>query len=242
MHLALLPWLLVAMAGGTLSGAPAHAPGIVPNTASHFDLYSVAAQATTTATTTISATATIAQNTPVPLATATAGANLQINPFDWAFLTSVPNPPLGPFAWFYIVFMVALFAVSAYFYFFKRIEWKRTNTVLRRAAERWGQIGLWISGIGLLFAVFRIVGLDLFNLRFWFYLCMLAALIAGGWLFYWYRTDYPKEMAKYTKAQRARQYMPGAAKKTGVVPAASTQTAKPATSSATSVSKRRKRR
>src|SRR5215211_2066483 len=146
MHLALLPWLVLAMAGGVPSGAATQSLGAAPNAKSLYNLYSVAAQATTTATTTISATATTAvtgtatttQSTPVPLETATPGGNLQFNPFDLAFLTSVPNPPLGPFGWAYIVIMLALFGLSAYFYFFKRIEWKRTNSVLRRAAERWG--------------------------------------------------------------------------------------------------------
>jgi hypothetical protein len=75
-----------------------------------------------------------------------------------------------------------------------------------------------------------VIGLDFFNMRFWLYLWTLATLVAIGWFFYWYRTKYPKELAKYQKTQRARQYMPGAASKStarqtvqakskGVVPA-----------------------
>jgi preprotein translocase subunit SecY len=250
MHLALLPWLLLALAGGASNGVPAQSSGAAANTDFLHGLYSVAAQTAETATTTISATATtavsgtatIAQSTPAPLATATAGGNLRINPFDWNFLTSVPDPALGPFGWVYIVVMLALFGVSAYFYFFKRIEWKRTNSVLRRAAERWGQTGMWIAGLALLFAVFRVIKLDVFDVRFWFYLWLLAALGAALWFFYWYRTSYPKEMAKYLKTQRARQYMPGASKKVAVPLASTGQPAKPATSRPSSEGKRRKRR
>ena len=250
MQLALLPWLLLAMAGGANTGALAQSPQLAPNSVSPLGIYSIAAQATTTATTTISATATtevtatatITQSTPVPLETATPGGNLQINPFDWDFLTSVPNPPLGPFGWAYIVIMVALFGVSAYFYFFKRIEWKRTNSVLRRAADRWGQIGLWISILALIFAALRVIGLDFFNLRFWFYLWMLAALVAIGWFYYWYRTSYPKEMARYVKTQRARQYMPGASKKGPVPPTAPAPSSKVTSTGTSPEGRRRKKR
>jgi hypothetical protein len=109
--------------------------------------------------------------------------------------------------------MIVLFGVSAYFYFFKRLEWKRTNPVLKRAADRWGPIGLWVSGLALLFVAFRLVSLDFFNLRFWFYLWLMAAIVLIAWIYYWYRTAYPKQLAKYQKSQRARQYMPSASKK-----------------------------
>jgi hypothetical protein len=109
--------------------------------------------------------------------------------------------------------MLALFGVSAYFYFYKRNEWKRTNSVLKRAAERWGSIGMWLAGLSLLFVIFRLIPLDFFNIRLWLYLAFLTALAVGGWFYYWYRTTYPKQLARFQKQQRARQYMPGAAKK-----------------------------
>ncbi len=231
MHLVLLPGLLLALVRGVWSGAAPHPADLSPT----FNLlqtipgiYSIASQTTTTttSTTTVGAitstkaitgaattTSTLAQSTPPPLPSASAGPNLQINPLDWNFLTSVPSPTLGPLAWVYLAGMLSLFWVCAYFYFFKRSEWKRTNSVLKRAAERWGQIGMWIAGLGLLSFALRVIQLDFFNLRFWFYLWALAALVAGGWFVYWYRTGYPKAMEKLLKTQRARQYMPGAAKK-----------------------------
>jgi hypothetical protein len=203
MHLVLLLGLLLALAGGAWNTQP------------------VTSTATITSTATTSTT--LAESTPPPLPSASTGPNLQINPLDWNFLTSKPDPPLGPFAYAYLAIMLSLFWVSAYFYFFKRNEWKRTNSVLRRAAERWGQVGMWIAGLGLLSLVLRIIELDFFNLRFWFYLWLLAAIVAGAWFYYWYRTRYQKEMAKYLKTQRARQYMPGAAKKGAAQQAATAQ-------------------
>ena len=229
MRAALLPGLLMALAGlilGNVSNAAAHQVSILPANnpvAALSGLYSVAAQNAATSTAALAATtptSTAPQNTPVPLATVGAGGSgsLRLNPFDLDFLTSVPNPPLGPLGWAYMAIMLALFAVSAYFYFVKRPEWKRTNTVLRRAAERWGPLGLWIGGLGFLFGVFRMITLDFFDARIWFYAWLLIALVAGGLFFNWYRTVFPKEMEKYQKTQRARQYMPGAAKK-GSLPA-----------------------
>jgi hypothetical protein len=187
-------------------------------------LYSVASQATTSTVTTqltptvaatsaVRATATITQATPVPIPTQVAsGGNLRINPFDASFLFSAPRPAMGPLAWAFLVLMLLLLAASIYFYAIKRRQWKRTNSVNYRAANTWAQVGLWVSIISLLFLLTRAVGLDFFNMRFWLYLCLLATLVAAGWFVYWLRTTYPKEMEKFNKRQRARQYMPGKGK------------------------------
>jgi hypothetical protein len=253
MHLAILPGLWVALALGLWGGqaAPPEMVASLRSVSSTFldfsGNYSIAAQATETATTTLatptvaltstaevtstaavtstaSITTTAVQNTPAPLSTVTPQGSLRLNPFDWTFLTSVASPPLGPFGWAYLAIMLGLFATSAYFYFVKRNEWKRTNSVLKRAADRWAGMGLWIGGVGLLLALFRLISLDPFNIRLWLYLWLLVALAAGGWFYYWYRTSYPRQMAKYLKTQRARQYMPASGKKGSARPPATTQT------------------
>lgn len=241
MRLALLSWLVLISAGG-MSGivrTQQAGTGLISGHMQNIsDLFSVAVQTEVTSTATLDAlatevitnsattTSTVPQSTPPPLPSAsTSGPNLQLNPFDWNFQTSVPEPPIGPLAGVYIAFMLSLFWVCAYFYFFKRREWKRTNSVLKRATERWGQLGLWLAGIGLLFALFRVIHLDFFNLRFWLYFCALAALAAIVWFFYWYRNDYPKAMDKFLKTQRAKQYMPGAAKKSTNTPSVGPQQA-----------------
>jgi hypothetical protein len=158
-----------------------------------------------------------------------AQGSLQINPFDWNFLTSAPpaDARMGPFAWGFLALMVALLAATLYFVILKRPQWKRTNSVRYRAVNRWGQVGLWLSGLGLLFLLMRIVGLDFFNLRIWLYMVFLATLAIAAWFFYWYRTAYPKEVAKYQKAQRARQYMPGSSGKGSARPASGPSTRLP---------------
>lgn len=185
----------------------------ITSTAAATSTAEITATAATTSTAVITGTATTTAtlSTPVPLPTVGVQGNLQINPFDWNFLTSVPpdNARMGPFAWGYLALMVALLAASLFFIIVKRPGWKRTNSVRYRAVNRWGQVGLWLSGVGLLFLLLRVVGLDFFNLRIWLYLVFLATIAIAAWFFYWYRTAYPKEMAKYNKAQRARQYMPG---------------------------------
>lgn len=227
MRLALLPGLFIALAGLTGAGwSVAHAPTAraatlsSPSPAGAF--FSIAAQSATTATVTVSATqaatsTTTAQSTPVPLSTATPPGSLRLNPLDWNFLTSPASiepslGALGPFAWAFVVFMLALLGISGYFYYIKRNEWKRTNPVLRRAANRFAPPGMWIGGLGILFAIFRVVALPFFNLRFWLYLFIIAVIALAAWIIYWYRDSYPGEMAKFQKTQRARQYMPTAKK------------------------------
>jgi hypothetical protein len=189
------------------------------------------AAATGTAAATAEATAavtstTVPANTPVPLPTATSGGgNLQLNPLNWNFLTSAAPDGLGafgPFSWVYLVLMLALLAGGAYFYFIKRSEWKRTNTVYRRAAERFAPPAMWLAGITILFMVFRVIHLDGLNIRLWLYLCFVALIALAVWFYYWYSRSMPGELAKFQKTQRARQYMP-AAKKGSTRPVATTK-------------------
>jgi hypothetical protein len=182
---------------------------------------------------TLTATATTTNTTPaataVPLPTVGPQANLQINPFDWNFLTSAPalDDPnkIGPFAIVFLVMMLGLIAVGIYLLRFRRPQWKGTNPVLFKAVNRFAPYAIWIGIIGILFLLFRIISLDFLNKRFWLYLTFLAAIALAGWVLYWYRTSYPKEMAKFQKTQKARQYMPGGG---GKVPARSTAVATPA--------------
>ncbi len=162
-----------------------------------------------TLTATATTTNTIPPSTPIPLPTTAPQSNLQINPFDLTFLTSTPPTTAGPFAIAFLVLMLVLIGVSIYFLRFKRPEWKGTNPVLFKAVNRFSPYALWIGVLGILFLIFRIIPLDFFNLRFWLYLDFLALLGLAGWMLYWYRTSYPKEMAKFLKTQKARQYMPG---------------------------------
>jgi hypothetical protein len=248
MHLGFLSGLLLVLAAALPNpAAPAAAP-----------LYSVLAQAETptaatvptdttptvlataeiTATSAVTATATMTGTpfVPTPIEPAAPQGNLRINPFDWNFLTSPPTEPkIGPFGWFFVVFMLALTVAGIYFYFIKRPQWKRTQAVWHKAANRFGQPAIWIGVIGLLFALTRVISLDFFNLRIWFYVMMLVALAFFGWIIYWYRTSYPKEMARYQKSLKARQYMPGKARSTPAParPAAATSTTTTTTTTTT---------
>jgi len=207
---------------------PTVAAGITPTalaTGSVQAATTITATGTTTGTT-ASTSPTSPPYTPAPIATTVPQANLQINPFDWNFLTGYPTEPkLGPFAIAYLVLILAVIGVSIYFLRFRGPGWKTTNPVLFRAVNRFAVPALWIAGLGILFLIFRIIPLDLFNLRFWLYLDFLALLGLGGWIFYWWRTSYPKEMAKYLKTQKARQYMPGGS---GKLASRSTPVAAPA--------------
>lgn len=203
----------------------------------------VAVDSTVTATAEVTSTGAITPTvTPatVPLSGQGGGPNLQLNPFDWNFLTSVPPSGLpGPFAWLFFVLMLGLLGVSAYIYFARRPGWKRTNTPYYKAANRWAPIFMWIAIFGILFWFFRIPSIDFFNLRFWLYLWLLIALGVAAWFVYWYRTAFPKELARFQKTQRAKQYMPGSARPR---PATGPSTPVPATGQKPASGKRRKKR
>ncbi len=178
-----------------------------------------------TATETLSATGTITPEatltptlvpaTPIPLPTAAPAAGtsgLQLNPLDWNFLNSAPRDPavkMGPFAYVFLVLMLALIAGGIYGYRVLRPRFKNTNTVWYKAVGRFAQPLIWVGVFGLLFLLARLVELDFFNKRLWLYLTLLAALGVAGWFYYWYRDSYPKEIAKFQKTQKQKQYMPG---------------------------------
>lgn len=178
------------------------------------------------------------------------GGNLRLNPFDWEFLTGAPGG-MGPFAWLGLLLMLGLLGAGVYFYLFKRPGWKKTNALYHRAAGRWAPVALWLSILGLLLTLFRIIPLDFFNLRFWLYLWLLATVASAAYFVYWLRTIYPKEAARYEKTQRARQYMPGAGRASGrraapaSSPAATTSTktaTKPTQRAASGSARKRKKR
>jgi hypothetical protein len=237
MYLGSLPALLFTVAWGLLGSTPAHITNrLSADTTNRLSadtaLYSIVAQGAVTPTETLGTTPTIAVTgtitsgevlsatavpaTPVPIPTVapqSTGANLQINPFDWNFLTSSPtDPSIGIFAILFGILMVVLIVAAVYAYRVLRPRWKNINPALYKAVPRFGQPALWIGVLGLIFIVFRLVQLDFLNKRFWLYLVGLGLLGLLGWILYWYRTSYPNEIAKFQKTQKARQYMPGNAK------------------------------
>ena len=233
MRLALLPGFILALVAAVWSNNSSNSinPALLHTSTG---LYSVAAQATITATTAVSTptpaatsvataaassavtstqsvTSTVAPvSTPVPLPTVgpQAGGIDFTRIVDWNYLTTVPFPPLGPLGWLFLALMVILFGVGAYFFIIKRPQWKGTNTVLRKAAERWGSLAMYLAGGGFLLLLFRLIGFPLFNIRLWLYLWLLVIIGVVIWFAYWYRADYPKQLERYQKAQRQRQYMP----------------------------------
>src|SRR6476620_4798965 len=195
MYLGSLPALIFTMAWGLLGSTTAHTTN---QYSADTALYSIIAQGAVTPTETLATTPTLAVTgtetisvtgtitsgevlsatavpaTPVPIPTVapqSTGANLQINPFGWNFLTSSPtDPSIGIFAIIFGILMLVLIVAAVYAYRVLRPRWKTTNPALYKAVPRFGQPALWIGVLGLIFIGFRLIQLDFLNKRFWLYL------------------------------------------------------------------------
>lgn len=180
---------------------------------------------TASATLIVTPTATFPASQPLPLQDGSGGSSLQLNPFDWNFLTSTPAPPpapnatLGPFAVVGALVALALLVAGIFFYSVKRPQWKRAQPVYYRAANRFAPVAIWVGLIGLVFLLFRVGRIDFLDMRLWLYLWLLAVIVTIGFFLYWYRAQYPREMARFQKTQRQRQYMPGGGKGSANKPA-----------------------
>ena len=233
---------ITAGAGATVTATTGTDAAITGTATAAAGTVTATTESTVTATVEVTGTGAITPTaTParVPLAGEGGGtSNLQLNPFDLNFLMSPAQSGWpGPFAWAYLLLMLAVLGVGGYVYFVRRPRWKRTNSVYYRAAGRFVPIFMWIAVLAIIFVLLRVPPVDFFNLRFWLYLWLLAALAAAGYVFYWYRTSFPKEMARYQKTQRQKQYMPGSAKATRA-----TGPSTPASTSSKSSSARRRKK
>jgi hypothetical protein len=132
------------------------------------------------------------------------------NPFDWAYLTTVPGPNevFGPFSTVYLIVFLIGFAVSVLLY--NGVGRKQfPNPVLFNMARRWGGIGVVVFGLGLFFFGIRALQINpfTFGMRIWLWLSLLGLLAMLGYIVWDYRSRYTQLYRGYQEQLRREQYM-----------------------------------
>ena len=127
--------------------------------------------------------------------------------FSWQRLTSVPyeDEVLGPLAITYLIIFLAGFLSAAALYW-RAPERFKTNALLRRLSRRFATIFMWVTGVGLAFFGFRVLGLPFLGIRLWLWVSVLALVAAIGYVVYHLRARDPAEREAYEAQQLKRRY------------------------------------
>src|SRR4051812_23947692 len=153
--------------GSQAAGTPTVAATPAATTAATTAATAAATVATTaTATLTGGAAPTITSVvvTPPPIATAVA-APPAANPLSGDFLTSVANPPLGPFSIGFLLLGLILLGAGIYFFFVEKARWQRSNPLRYRATNTWSLFALILGLVSVLFVLLRVLGVPGLNIH-----------------------------------------------------------------------------
>lgn len=144
--------------------------------------------------------------------------------FDWQRITSVPfeDEVFGLAATIFLVVFLAGFITAAALYWRAPARYV-TNGLQRRLSQWFATIFLWVFGVGLVFFLFRVMGLPFLGIRLWLYAMTLVLLGAIGYIGYYLRTRYPGDLAAYQAQQVKRRYQQGGRRR----PAAASSTGRP---------------
>ena len=160
-----------------------------------------AAQAVTATATTGSA---VKPTAAVPAGTENIPAAPAANPFSVDYLTQAAQPGLGLFSTLFLLLSAIVLGAGLYYYFVGKNRWRRVHKLNYRLANTWSVIGMSLGGLGVLFVLFRILGIEGLNMRFWLYLLLLVMIGFAIYGAYYFRTRYPAELAKFSKTQKGR--------------------------------------
>jgi hypothetical protein len=154
------------------------------------------------------------------------------NPIDWGWLTSRPDPPMGQFAWFFLLVMLGVFAASLYFLIIVRPRQRDVNSLNYRIIGKYAPWFLGVSAVGLFFVLLRLpiwpnTSVDIngnpapgsFEFggqqRIWLYLVFLTLIGFAVWFFRYYPRQYRIDLANWAKRAVRRQYDPANVRRAG---------------------------
>ncbi|PZR97139.1 MAG: hypothetical protein DLM69_10100 [Candidatus Chloroheliales bacterium] len=165
--------------------------------------------------------------TPIapPATTGTGGGFGFHNPLDWGWLTTYPNPSMGPLAWLFFLICLVVFVVSLYFLVIARNRYRDVHSLNHRVVNKYAPWFLGVSAIGLFFVLLRLPiwpgpsgGSGPFEFggqRIWLYLIFLTLIGMAVWFFRYYPTRYRADLADWQKRAVRRQYDPASVRRVG---------------------------
>ncbi len=162
------------------------------------------AAGTVTATTTLTTPAGTATPLIAPQPTAIPAAPPPANPLSLDYLTQAAPAALGLFSGLFLILSLAVLAGGAYVYFMWRNRWRRANKLNYKVAGQWGTIAMSLGAAGIIFVLFRLMGLDGLNARFWLYLVLLIMIGFAIYAIYFFRVQYPARLAAYNQTRKVR--------------------------------------
>jgi hypothetical protein len=114
------------------------------------------------------------------------------SPFDISYLTTA-SPLFGPLAWVFFALQIAGMLVGIYLAFVRRDP---ANALRRSLLQRFGYALLVVGGLGVLVGVLRLADVGIFTQRFWFYLVLLVEVVLAGYVAYYARFRYRKQLSQ----------------------------------------------
>ncbi len=166
--------------------------------------------------------------TATPIAAATGGGGLKLNPFDWNWITDFPNPALGIFGYLFVLICIIVFVAALYCLLVLRPRYRDTNTLNYRVIGKYAPWFLTVSGLGLFFTILRLPLLtraingveapapfEFGGQRIWFYLILIALIGVTVWFFRYYPAKYRVDLENWKKRAVKRQYDPATIRRTG---------------------------
>ena len=132
------------------------------------------------------------------------------NPLSWDYLTApvYDTPVWGPFSIAYVVLfgLGFLTAIAMYIDVGRR---HHGNRLLIETVRNGAAIAMAVFGIGLLFFLFRFLGVSAWNLhmRIWLYLSALAAVAMLAYFWYYVRNVYRPRVAQLAAEREKRKYL-----------------------------------
>lgn len=163
----------------------------------------------------------------VPNPTTDGGGGLKLNPFDWDWITSRPDPAMGIFAWGFFILTLVAFIGALYGMTGLKRRYRNGNPITYRQIDRWSQIIFWTSMAGLFFVLLRLPlwptntpgvngSFEFGSARLWLYLMFIVYIVIAVLAYRYFTIKYPPLAAAWQAKQARRQYDPAVARRYGV--------------------------